>query len=196
MTTFPHKLSPFHFGNTYVDPTIEFASRTRCIARTRFMPKNYAYETVVTLKNGEWSAKTDGGDLQTYYAEALAAVIALRVINWWEQTYMTMSATLPPVTARARASWTTRAAHKLLTEVPLGPDQIAVLHVLAANYGLPLLRAAPAPSLRGAEWATAANRHLEREIPEPFRQGAVELLVVLITGGPCPDLDAPTAAAA
>ncbi|MGH7333789.1 MAG: hypothetical protein ACREKS_13820 [Candidatus Rokuibacteriota bacterium] len=181
MLTFPVKLPPVRHHWTHTQPVVEAASPTSCLARARFSPSSVDYETVVRLEGGKWSVETTPSYHD--YGNARAGEIALVVINWWHDTYgIEGEPALKQAVAVARASWLNRAAHKLLTEVGEYAEQIGALNILASTYGLILPSAGAAPTLKGANWATAAHRHLERDVPEVHRRRAVALLVEMITG--------------
>ena len=187
MPTFPVRLAYVHHENTVAQPIIEAASLRFCLARARYTPKNISYETIVRFQDGLWSVETKaiavGYRVNDDYPMARGYEIGLAVMNWWVENYF-----LPPLApveqnvATARAVWLTRAAHKLLTEVGDSAEQVAALQILASNYELSLSQRGAAPTLKGANWATAAHRHLERDIPEAERQRAVALLAELVTG--------------
>lgn len=151
--------------------------------------KNISYETVVELRDGQWSIVTyeDGKPLAgggvTDYPFARGYQIGLIVINWWVKTFGPKdSPALPADLASARATWLSRAAHKLLTEVPDRSDQLAALRMLSSDYDIEGLESAAFPSTKAASWTASASQTLERAIPEESRPLAVAVLVEMITG--------------
>jgi len=180
MLSFPVQLPHVTYSATRIRPVVESASRLACVARAKYTPKNISYEARILLENGEWKVTVDGWD---NYPVAAAGEVALGVINWWFKTFwMAETSSLPPEVASPRALWLTRAAHKLLTEVGEHSDQIAALQILASNYQLALSLNGTGANIKGAAWATAANRHLEKDIPEPERRRAVALLIDVVMG--------------
>jgi hypothetical protein len=185
MITFPVQLAPVVYENTRAVPVVEFATTTECLARASYKPREYTYDTVVRFKDGKWSVETtwNGQSVRDNYPIARGYEIANAVINWWFENYYSETvAPLPKQIAVARATWLTRAVHKLQTEVGDYEEQIAALQILASPYGLTPLEAGKPPSLKGANWATAAHRALERDIPEPERRRAVALLIEIMIG--------------
>ena len=186
MLTFPVVLPPYSHGNTYAKPIIEAASPKSCLARATFYPREYSYETVVRLEDGKWTVETtkrDGGTPSSeLYPFLRGHEIGLIIINWWTKAFATGDTPLPKDVAGARATWLSRAAHKLLTEVGDYHRQVAALQILGSSSNIKLDIIGGTPDLKAAQWATQANQTLERSLPPEDRARAVELLIELITG--------------
>ena len=185
MITFPVELPPFSHGDTYARPIIESASVTSCLARATFKPKSDRYVTVVRLDNGEWTITTTKNDgkppSSEHYPHLRGHELGLRVINWWTKAFsLAEPPPLPKEIVTIRATWITRAAHKLLTEVGDASRQLAALQILGKNYGLEVVGGVH--DLKGAQWAIQANQNLERTVPAELRAGAVALLIEVMTG--------------